>query len=277
MVADPVHKQVQLSAGDTTYRVDGDPDAPLLLLVHGATVPAWEFDRVVPFLVDAGFRCLRFDLFGHGSSARPQRPHDYRLFTEQTAELLAALGVDRVHGVIGHSLGAAITTHLAIADQLPGARLALVAPLLDFVGPNPALRLVTAPGLGELLMPTVVLPALVRRRTKRYQSLDDGRFVGLFHQQLARPGFGRSLLSLLRHGALADQSASYAALATTEHPALLIRGSDDTIVPEHQLHTVQTLIGRAECDEVDGTGHALLLTHPESIAPRLIEFFSVPS
>ena len=263
-----------LGAGETSYRFDGRPDAPLLVLLHGATVPAWEFDRIVPYLTEAGFRCLRFDLYGHGASARPRQRHDHALFVTQAVELLEALGIEHVHGMLGHSLGAALSARLAAAGHVPAARLALVAPLLDFSGKNRAMSLLTAPGLGELLMPTVIIPGLIRRRTRRYRPLDGGRFVGLFHEQLDKPGFGRSLLSLMRSGALGDQSDCYRALAPHKHRLLLLRGDEDTIVSADQLHRVRDLTRRAATRELRGTGHAVMLTHPEIIAPVLADFFS---
>ena len=264
---------VRLAAGDTYYRFDGPDNAPLLVLLHGATVPAWEFDRIVPFLTDAGFRCLRFDLYGHGASARPRERHDQRLFVTQAKELLEALEVPAVHGLLGHSLGAAIAARLAASGAVPAARLALVAPLLDFLGRNKAVALMTAPGIGEVLMPTVIIPGLIRRRTRRYRPLDGGRFVGMFREQVERPGFGRSLLSLMRSGALADQSDCYRALALQHHPLMLLRGDEDNIVSAEQLHRVRNLTGRAELRELNGTGHAVMLTDPEIIAPQLVAFF----
>ncbi|MEO1035349.1 MAG: alpha/beta fold hydrolase [Pseudomonadota bacterium] len=264
---------VHLAHGETYFRFDGAHEAPLLVLIHGATVPAWEFDRIVPYLTEAGFRCLRFDLYGHGASARPRRRHDHALFVTQARELLAALGVEQVHGLLGHSLGAALSARLAAEEYIPSARLAMVAPLLDFIGENRAVSLMTAPGLGEVLMPTVIIPGLIRRRTKRYRPLDGGRFVGLFHEQLAKPGFGRSLLSLMRSGALGDQSDCYRALASRGNRLLLLRGDEDNIVTADQLHRVRDLTTRADTRELAGTGHAVMLTHPEIIAPVLVEFF----
>jgi hypothetical protein len=60
-------------------------------LIHGATMPSWQFDRVVPYLAEAGFRTIRLDLYGHGYSDRPTISHDYDLFGRQVSELLERL------------------------------------------------------------------------------------------------------------------------------------------------------------------------------------------
>ena len=48
---------VELGDGVTHYRIEGSPDAQPLILVHGATVPLWEFDFIVPELVALGRGC----------------------------------------------------------------------------------------------------------------------------------------------------------------------------------------------------------------------------
>ena len=74
--------------GHCHYWEDGPEDGPCILLIHGATVPAWEFDRLVPFLTREGYRVLRVDLFGHGGSDRPRTRYDYDLFARQIIDFL---------------------------------------------------------------------------------------------------------------------------------------------------------------------------------------------
>ncbi|MEQ8660979.1 MAG: alpha/beta hydrolase, partial [Gammaproteobacteria bacterium] len=51
-----------LSDGHCHYADEGPRDGRVVLLIHGATVPGWEFDRLVPYLHAAGLRTLRADL-----------------------------------------------------------------------------------------------------------------------------------------------------------------------------------------------------------------------
>ncbi|MGD8978245.1 MAG: alpha/beta fold hydrolase, partial [Gammaproteobacteria bacterium] len=170
-----------LSDGVCHYRIDGPDDGPVLLLIHGATVPAWEFDRIVPYLTAAGLRCVRPDLFGHGFSDRPPLAHEYELFVRQLSELLDRLELNGPVALLGHSLGAAVAARLLAAQPARFAAAVLAAPLVDFTVQNPMARLLNVPLLGELLMPAYVVPMLVRRRTRRYRAIEDGRFVGKFH------------------------------------------------------------------------------------------------
>lgn len=265
---------VRLTAGECFAQTDGPCDGEPLLLIHGATVPGWEFDRLVPYLVNAGFRCVRADLFGHGRSARPRVTYNHALFVRQMTELLDVLAIDRPCAVLGHSLGAVIGVRLLVRDPERFSRIALAAPMLDFETGNPLLRLLRVPGVGEALLPTLVLPMLMRRRRRRYTPIEDGRFVGLFREQLAYRGFGRALLSLVRSGSLSDQADCYEALAGLDHPVAVLHGSEDMIVSRRDIERIAVMVPRASVSTIDATSHAFILTDPDRFAPELIRFLS---
>lgn len=267
------HDFVNLSDGLCHYRVDGPSDGAVMLLIHGATVPAWEFDRLVPYLTEVGFRTVRADLFGHGYSDRPRKKYEHALFVRQLAELLDALAIDEPVHLLGHSLGAAIAARLVDHQSERFLGLALAAPLLNYAENKTAVRLLSYPLLGECLIPAYVIPMLIRRRTRRYRQIEDGRFVGMFRNQLRKPGFGRALLSLIRSGSLEDQSDCYRSLDRQSNPVLLVRGVDDAIVTQRQIDEICHLVPRATYREIGGTAHAFILTHPEKVAPVVIDFF----
>ncbi len=268
------HDFADLSDGLCHYRIDGPQDGPVILLIHGATVPAWEFDRLVPYLTRSGFRTVRADLYGHGYSDRPRMLYEHALFVRQLQELLDALAIETPVHILGHSLGAAVGARLIDVQPERFGSLVLAAPLLDFVANTPSARLLSYPLLGECLMPTYVMPMLVRRRTRRYRQIEDGRFVGKFKSQLRKPGYGRALLSLFRAGSLGDQSDCYRTLNLHGHPVLVVRGVDDVIVTADQVAELRALLPRAGYRELDGTAHAFIITHPEKIAPVVTDFFS---
>lgn len=268
------HRFVELGDGRCHFRIDGPESGAPVLLVHGATVPGFEFERTLPFLNAAGFRTLCPDLYGHGYSARPDAPYDYALFLRQLEELLDSEFGDRRVDLIGHSLGAVIAARLILRNPKRFGSLVMAAPMLDFKGDRRVFRLLDAPGLGELIVHGWVVPMLVRRRTRRYGPIEDGRFVGKFRDQLRLPGYGRALLSLMRDGALGDQSAVYRELARTPNRVLLVRGADDEIVPTGQFDTLRALHPAAESLVVPDTAHAMLLTHPESVLPAILGFLN---
>jgi len=64
-------------SGQMHYLDEGPKDAPPLLLFHGE--PSWSFlyRKMIPLLVDAGFRCLAPDLIGFGKSDKPDNQAFY--------------------------------------------------------------------------------------------------------------------------------------------------------------------------------------------------------
>ncbi len=264
------HDTVELSQGHCYYRAAGPEDGFPLLLIHGATVPGWIFDRLSPLLNDAGFRTYAPDLYGHGRSARPRTPYTHALFVQQMEEFLQAVGGDSKVAVFGHSLGAAVAARLAAKSPQCIERLVLAAPLVDFIANNPSVKLLKVPLLGEALMPTLIKPVLKYRRSFRYCDVEDGRWVDYFYEQLEIPGFDRAFLSMVREDTLGNQRDAYEHLQTLEHPVQVLRGRDDAIMTIEQLTWLQTAMPRASYHHVDDTPHAFILTHPEKlIAPIL--------
>jgi pimeloyl-ACP methyl ester carboxylesterase len=264
----------QLSAGRCHYRIDGPQTGKTLLLIHGATVPAWEFDRVVPLLNHAGFRTIRLDLFGHGYSARPAVTHDYALFTRQVFELLDYLRLTKEIHLLGHSFGSVVAARLLLQQPECFASLVMNAPMLAYLTRGSPLRLLQVSHLGEWLMRVYVEPLLKRRRTRRYRDLDNGKFVQLFQEQFLVPDFGRSLLSIVRSGVLEDQGETYHALHQLTLPMLILSGADDVVVTPSHRRIVEGFLPNAQSHVIEGAGHALILTHPEQVAGRIIAFLS---
>ncbi len=64
-------------SGRMHYLDEGPENAPPVLLFHGE--PSWSFlyRKMIPVLVEAGFRCLAPDLIGFGKSDKPDDPAFY--------------------------------------------------------------------------------------------------------------------------------------------------------------------------------------------------------
>lgn len=77
---EPHYAEIPDGEGGTlrVHHVDeGDPDAPVVLLLHGE--PSWSYlyRHMIPVLVDAGLRAVAPDLVGFGRSDKPARRSDY--------------------------------------------------------------------------------------------------------------------------------------------------------------------------------------------------------
>jgi len=109
-------------AGGTHYRATGE-GAPLVL-VHGVGLDLEIWEPMVP-LLQQGRRILRYDMLGHGGSAKPPGPYRLADFALQLARLSDALGLERFD-LAGFSLGGLVAEAFAarFGDRL--RRLALL-------------------------------------------------------------------------------------------------------------------------------------------------------
>ena len=91
--------------------VAGPPRAPVLVLGNSLGTSAAVWDRQVPDL-EQSFALVRYELPGHGGSARPSGPYTIAGLGAGVLALLDSLGVERA-GYCGISLGGMIGMWLA--------------------------------------------------------------------------------------------------------------------------------------------------------------------
>ena len=87
-----------------------------LLMIHGFTSRAQDFEDFFDRLADVGWHVIAPDLRGHGSSAKPIAEDDYSLdiFATEIVALADNIGIDRFV-ILGHSMGGMITQTLVLA------------------------------------------------------------------------------------------------------------------------------------------------------------------
>lgn len=98
--------------------VGGPEDGRPVVLLHGFPQDSTSWDRVVPYLHEAGCRTFRPDQRGYSPGACPERVEAYEMshLVGDVVALLDAAGVDRVH-LVGHDWGGGVAW--AVAGALP--------------------------------------------------------------------------------------------------------------------------------------------------------------
>lgn len=113
----------------THYRLDGAPEQPLLICIHGWTTASYVWEPLRPFLQQKGYRVLTYDLYGRGYSDRPIANHTAGFFVRQLNELLEHLNLnDQPFSVVGYSMGGAVAARFAYERMQQTERLLLIAP-----------------------------------------------------------------------------------------------------------------------------------------------------
>lgn len=88
----------------SAFSVEGE--GPALFLIHGIGASRHSFDGLVDRL-KGEFRCIGYDLRGHGKSPTPRPPYTLDQLVEDLEALRAELGIEKAH-FAGHSLGGMI-------------------------------------------------------------------------------------------------------------------------------------------------------------------------
>ena len=110
----------------------GDPDGPVVVLLHGFPEFWWGWRHQVAALADAGHRVVVPDLRGYNRSEAPAGVTAYRLdvLVEDVVGLLDAVGAEQVD-LVGHDWGAVIAWRLAAQHPERLRRLVIMS------GPHP--------------------------------------------------------------------------------------------------------------------------------------------
>lgn len=270
-----IGRLVTVPSGAIHVRVDGPPDAPALVLLHGFAGSLHWWDRVAALLADR-HRVVRVDLLGHGGSAKPARGYAPGDQARMVAEVLDELGVDKAT-VAGHSLGAVVAVALAERSSVV-RRLAVLGEGPDQSGflLSQTARLVRLPIVGPVLR--FRPPAAAVRRGyafafapgfRQASAFDDGEQLRLDERALPFAAFRQSQLG--REEYVRDRPLDER-LRDLGLPTLVLFGALDqtwntfTSVPRYRA------VSHARVEVIDTAGHSPQVETPSRVARLLSDF-----
>jgi pimeloyl-ACP methyl ester carboxylesterase len=100
---------IQVNGINVEYQLYGE--GPPLLLIHGLGSSGRDWEMQIDAFSEH-FQVIVYDVRGHGKSEKPSGRYSVPLFAKDCAEILRALGFDKVH-VVGISMGGMIALQLA--------------------------------------------------------------------------------------------------------------------------------------------------------------------
>ncbi len=265
---------VALSDGVTHYEWTGPWAGPKVVLVHGFTSPMFVWDHQVEALAEAGFRVLRYDLYGRGFSDRPDERYTADFFDRQLLELLEAQEVEGAVDLVGLSMGGAIVAHFIANHPERVRRFVLFAPAGFPVDVPLKYKLIRLPGVGEWLMKAigdkVLLAGVTSRITEDPEALAE--FRRRYAEQMSYRGYKRALLSTLRHNPLLNLAPTYEEVGKTGKQGLLFWGTADHVVPFDHHERLQQVVPGFRFHPVEGAGHTANYEMPGEVNPVLVGF-----
>jgi len=264
---------LQLSDGVTHYEMSGPSNGQTVVLVHGFSVPYYVWDPTFEALTAAGYRVLRYDLFGRGFSDRPRVRYDFDLFDRQLLELIEALGLSTPLNLIGLSMGGPIIANFADRHPELVEKLVLVDPAGVPLQAPAILKIMLLPGIGELFLGLFGSETLLKSMTEAFfDPKDVAAFQDRYRIQMQYRGFKRALLSTMRGDVLMDSLPIYRRIGQSGIPVLLLWGREDRTIPFAYSHYVVDAIPQVQFHPIEEAGHIPHYERPEVVNPLLIEF-----
>jgi len=235
------------------YEVHGDAGGtPLVLLHGGGSTIETSFGRLLPELVRTR-RVIAFEQQGHGHTADVERPFSFEQSAEDTAALLAWLGVPRAD-VFGYSNGGNIALELGLRHP-------------------------------ELVRKLVVASAMFRRDgledafwdSMRKARLEDmpadlkAAYLGV----APRPGDLQRFHDKCVARMLAFQDLPAESMRALAAETLVVVGDRDIVRPEHAVELFR-LLPHAHLSVLPDTDHAAVTERVAELVPALEAFLGAP-
>jgi 2-hydroxy-6-oxonona-2,4-dienedioate hydrolase len=102
---------IEVQGVSTRYLEAGNADAPVLILLHGATGSLEYFCANIAPLA-AHFRVIALDMMGNGLTEAPDYPYTPDVYRGHVRDFMDAMGISKA-SFIGVALGSAIAIHMA--------------------------------------------------------------------------------------------------------------------------------------------------------------------
>lgn len=260
------------------YRTWGSAEAPPLLILHGLTGHAWEFDGIASALADE-YHVFVLNQRGHGASDWADE-YSPALMADDIAAFVEALQLDAVR-VIGHSMGGANSWRFAAEHPDRTERFVNVdidptvitsddvvtafVGYLDFFAqarytdPEEAVQdyLADYEGAHEDELRTFVLNNLVLNADGRWAwRFDAAGLTGWFDQ------------------ARADEAAHWRTIAQIACPTLLVSAADSPFTTPAAQERMAAAMPDARLIEIAGSGHDVHIDQPEAFVAQLKMFLA---
>jgi pimeloyl-ACP methyl ester carboxylesterase len=259
------------------YRERGDPAAPPLLLLHGVTGNARNWERFADEMVDR-FHIFALDQRGHGESewGKSYRPSD---FDEDIRAFVMATGLAPV-SIVGQSLGGRIGTFFAALHPELIAKL-----VIGDIGPD----VVAAPGgartaetieaarTASFDSPDVPIETAMKANPRvAVAEIRSGVTYNLIPGPDGRLVWRYDAVGLQgRFEELPSEDEQWAQLARISCPTLVVRGAESDILSRATADRMVATIPNCRLAELPLSGHGVPRDNPPAflaaVRPFLLE------
>jgi len=265
-----IGKLIRIPGGDLQWRRDGSR-GPQLVLLHGLTESMHVWDRLIGPLARRD-RVIRFDLLGHGGSAKPSAGYSV---DDQARRLDKALSKLRIRQavLVGHSLGGLVAAALSQRDPGLVRRVVLIdAPPAENSRRQPLTqKLSTLPVLGEAVWQ--LAPDSMLRNGLQSAFAPGYPVPDQSVRDLKRMTYTSFADSAEAPGPFLKAASLPARLARLHVPVLAIFGSEDQRIAHSAFGAYRGLRG-VRLQVISGAGHTPIIERPRAVLRSILHFIS---
>lgn len=243
------------------------PQAPAVLLLHGAQQDHSCWFMLGRGLLRRGFTVIAPDLPGHGNSAGPALATIDEL-ADWTVALLDALDLAQV-GMIGHSMGSLVALEMAIRHPSRVTRIALLGSAVPM--PVNAQLLEAAQHEPDRAAAQINLWSYSNAAQLGGSPLPGFRLTGINRATMERQPPATLPVDL---NACNRYRPDFPLGCQVAVPVLILTGSQDRMTPAKAGLALQRQLPGSQWLAIEGAGHALMAEKPAAVQNALLEFFA---
>lgn len=257
---------IKVKTGITlNYVVQGDPNGPVIVLLHGAGDSWHSYDRVFP-LIPPTYRVYAITLRGHGLSDHPETGFSRADFAADVLDFLDQLHIHHAT-LVGHSMGSFVAQKVTEEDTDHIDRLVLIGSGPGVVSQRSATSEATN-AFAKLQDPIPYTFARDFQASTIYGNVPAAFFETLVAEAQRVPaatwhGLGASL-----------NSSSLDDLKKIRVPTLVLWGDKDNFFKKADEDLLVKTLPHATFNVYPDTGHALHWEQPEKFAKDLLAFIA---
>jgi 3-oxoadipate enol-lactonase len=242
-------------------------EGPPLFLIHGIGASRHSWAGVVPLLKHR-YRCITYDLRGHGASPKPPPPYSLDDLVEDLEALRQELGIAQAH-VMGHSLGGMIGP--AYARRYPERVLSLG--LLSTAAGRSADDSAKVKGVGAAMRQRGIAPVLETLRERWFTPEFAASRPDVVARRLQQVIDTDAQVFLSVFDIYAEtEMAPW--LHEVQAPSLVMTGEFDGGCPPRLNEFIAGELPHAELVVLPKLRHAILLEAAEQVAPPILSFLA---
>lgn len=247
----------------SAFSVEGS--GPPLFLIHGIGASRHSWDGLVKHL-RGEFRCIGYDLRGHGLSPTPTPPYSLDDLVEDLEGLRRELGIERAH-FAGHSLGGMIGP--AYARRYPQHVISLG--LYSTAAFRTADDSSKVRGVVAAMRSKGIAPVLETFKDRWFTPEFAVRCPEVIERRMAQVIETRADVFLNVFDIYAEtEMAPW--LAQIAHPALVLTGENDGGCSPRLNRAIAAALPRSELVILPELRHAILLEAADRVAPPVLDF-----